>query len=139
MILNLLLNTRMIWTIFTKILKNTIQIRDKKILIAFDDMITDMLSKKKCNPIITELFIRGRWLDIYLVIFITDSYFAVSKNIRPNPKHYFIMKIQSKQHLWEITFNYLSDNDFMSLSINVLQNHKHFLIIDATLPSYIFL
>ena len=60
MILNLLLNTRMIWTIFTKILKNTIQIRDKKILIAFDDMITDMLSKKKCNPIITELFIRGR-------------------------------------------------------------------------------
>ena len=108
MIVKLFPNTRMISTIFKKILENTIQIRDRKILTAFDDMITDMLCNKKCNLIIIELFIRGRWLDIYLVIFILDSYFAVSKNIRTNPKHYFFMKIQNKQHLRQIT----SDNDF---------------------------
>ena len=56
----------------------------------------------------------------YLVIFILDSYFAVSKNIRTNPKHYFFMKIQNKQHLRQIT----SDNDFRvfsNLYINILQ------------------
>ena len=57
-ILKLLLNTRMIWIVFIKTLKNTIQIRNK-ILIVFDDMIADMLSNKKLNPIVTELFIRG--------------------------------------------------------------------------------
>ena len=124
MIVKLFPNTRMISTIFKKILENTIQIRDRKILTAFDDMITDMLCNKKCNLIIIELFIRGRWLDIYLVIFILGSYFAVSKNIRPNPRHYFIMKIQNKQHLRQITFNHLSDNDFrgfINLYINILQ------------------
>ena len=47
-------------------------------LIVFDDMIADMHSNKKLNPIITELFIRGRKLNISLV-FITQSYFAVLK------------------------------------------------------------
>ena len=49
-----------------------------KILIAFDDMIADMLSNKKLNPIVTELFNRGRKLNISLV-FISQSYFAVPK------------------------------------------------------------
>ena len=52
MIVKLFPNTRMISTIFKKILENTIQIRDRKILTAFDDMITDMLCNKKFNPII---------------------------------------------------------------------------------------
>ena len=123
-------------------MKNTIQIRDKKILIAFDDMITDMFSNKKCNPIVTKLFIRGRRLDVYLVIFITESDFTVSKNITPKPKYYFIIKIQNKQHFRQITCNHLSDSsfrDFINLYINVLQNHMHFLIIDPTLPSDMFL
>ena len=47
-----------------------------KILITFDDMIADKLSKKKLNPTVTELFIRGRKVNIYFV-FITQSYFAV--------------------------------------------------------------
>ena len=47
-------------------------------MIVFDDMIADMLSNKKPNPIVTELFIRGRKLNISLV-FITQSYFAVPK------------------------------------------------------------
>ena len=51
-------------------------------------MIPDMLSNKNLNPIVTELFIRGRKLTISLV-FITQSYFAVPKNIRLNSAHYF--------------------------------------------------
>ena len=64
--------------IFIKILKNTTQTRNAEILIDFDYMIADMLSTKKLNPIVTEVFIRGRKLSISLV-FITQSYFAVQK------------------------------------------------------------
>ena len=52
-----------------------------KILILFDDMIADMLCNKKRNSVVTELFIKGRKLNLSLV-FITKSYFAVPKNIR---------------------------------------------------------
>ena len=55
--------------IFIKTLKNTTQIKNK-ILIVFGDIIADMLSNKKLNPIVTELFIRDRKLNISLV-FIT--------------------------------------------------------------------
>ena len=65
-----------------------------KILIVFDYMIGDMLSNKKLNPIVTEL-VGGRKLNISL-IFITQSYFDVPKNIRLNSTHYFIMKISNK-------------------------------------------
>ena len=54
-----------------------------------------MLSKKKFNPIVTELFIRGRKLNISLV-FITQSYFDLPKNIRLNSTHSFILKIPNK-------------------------------------------
>ena len=70
----------------------------RKILFVFDDMIADMLSNKKLNPIVTELFIRGRKINISFV-FITQSYFAVPKYIRLNFLHYFIMKIPNKQEL----------------------------------------
>ena len=52
--------------------------KKRKILIVFDEMIADMLGNKKPNPIVTELFIRGRKLNISLA-FITQSYFAVLK------------------------------------------------------------
>ena len=52
--------------------------KKRKILIVFDDTIPDMLSNKKINPIVTELFIRGKKLNSSL-IFITQSYFAVLK------------------------------------------------------------
>ena len=71
--------------------------KKRKILIVFDDMTADMLSDKKLNPIITELFIRGRKLNITLV-FITQSSFAVPKNIRLNSSHYFIMILQTKDN-----------------------------------------
>ena len=53
----------------------------QKILIVFDEIFAVMLSNKKRNPIVTELFIRGKEVNIS-VVFITQSYFAVPKNIR---------------------------------------------------------
>ena len=82
-----------------------------KILFVFDDMIADTLSNKTLNPIVTELFIRVRKLSISLV-FITQSYFAVPKNIRPSSTHYFIMKIPNKREFWQIAFNHSSNIDF---------------------------
>ena len=52
--------------------------KENKILIGFDDMIADMIHNKKLNSIVTELFIRGRKLNISLV-FVTQSYFKVPK------------------------------------------------------------
>ena len=72
--------------------------KKRELLILLDDMITDMLSNKKSNPIVTKLFIRGRKLNIYLV-FITQFYFAVPKNIRLNSTNYFVMKIPNKREL----------------------------------------
>ena len=66
-------------------------------MIVFDDMIADMLSNKKLNPIVTELFIRSRKLNISLV-FITESYTAVTKNVRLNSLRKFIIKIPNKLH-----------------------------------------
>ena len=60
-----------------------------KILIIFDDIIADMLINKKLNPIVPELFIKPKKLNISLV-FTTKSYFAVEKNIRLSSTHYFI-------------------------------------------------
>ena len=62
--------------IFIKILKNKIQVKKSKILIVFDDMIANMLSNKKLNPIVTRLLIKGTKLNIYLA-FITQSCFDV--------------------------------------------------------------
>ena len=55
----------MIWMIFINTLKNIIQIKKRKALILFDDMIANMLSNKNLNPIVTELFIRGRNLILF--------------------------------------------------------------------------
>ena len=69
--------------------------KDYEILILFDNMIADMLSNNTLNPIVTELLISGRKLNIFLA-FITQCYFAVPKNIRPNSTHCFITKIPNK-------------------------------------------
>ena len=74
-------------------------------------MIADMLSNKKLNPIVTELFIRGRKLNIFL-IFITQSYFKVPKDVTLKSTHFFIMKISNKGELQQIAYNHSSDIDF---------------------------
>ena len=110
--------------------------KKRKILIVFDDMIADMLSNKKLNSIVTELFIRGRKLKISLV-FITQSYFKVRKDIRLN-KHFFLTKNPNKTELQQIVCNHSSDIDFkelMNLYIKCTAKPYSFLVIDATLAS----
>ena len=68
--------------------------KEGKILIVFDYMIVDMLS----NKIVTELFIKGRKLNISLV-FVTQLYFSAPKNIRLNSTIYFLTKISNKREL----------------------------------------
>ena len=72
-----------------------------------------MINNKKLNPVVTELLIRGRKLNIYIV-FITQSYFRVPKNVRLNSSHFFIMKIPNKRELQQIALNHSSDIDFMT-------------------------
>ena len=55
-------------------------------------MVADVINNKKLNSIVTKLFVRGRKLNISLV-FITQSYFKVPKDVRLNTTHFFITKI----------------------------------------------
>ena len=72
--------------------------RKRKILIVFDDTIADIMTNTKFQAIIKELFVRCRKLNISLV-FIRQSYFSVTKDVRLNSTHYFIMKINSRREL----------------------------------------
>ena len=85
--------------------------RKRKIIIVFDDMIEDIKSNKKFEAIITELFIRCRKLNVSLV-FITQSYFRVSKDVRLNSTRYLIMKINNNRELQNISINHSGDIDY---------------------------
>ena len=99
--------------------------KERKILIVFDDMTADMINNKKLNSIVTELFIRGRKLNISLV-FITQSYFKVPKDVRLNSTHFFIMKIPNTRELQQIALNH-SSTLALKISLrstkNILLNH----------------
>ena len=85
--------------------------RKIKILIVFDDMIADIMTNKKSQALTKELFNRCRKLNISLV-FITQSYFSVPKDVRLNSTHYLIMKIKSKGELQNIRINHSEDIDY---------------------------
>ena len=85
-------------------------IRKRKKLIVFDVMIVDIMSNKKFQAIIKELFIRCRKLNVSL--FITQSYFSVPKELRLNSTHYFIMKINNRKELQNIVINHSTDMDY---------------------------
>ena len=70
--------------------------RKRKILIVFDNIIADIMSNKKFQAILKELLIRCRKVNISLV-FITQSYFSVQKDVRLNSTHYLIMKINNRK------------------------------------------
>ena len=111
--------------------------KENKILIVFDDMIADMIHNKKLNSIVTELFIRGRKLNISLV-FITQSYFKVSNDVRRNTSHFFISKIPNKRELQQIAINYSSDistKDFTNIYRKCTAEPYSFLVNDTTLAS----
>ena len=85
--------------------------RKIKILIMLDDVFAGIMKNKKFQAIIKELFIRFRKLNIPLV-FTTQSYFSVPNYVRPNSKHYFIMKIKNKTELQNIAINHSADIDY---------------------------
>ena len=85
--------------------------RKRKILIVFDDMIADIMTNKRFQAIIKELFIRCRKLNISLV-FITQSYFSVPKDVRLNSTHYLIMEINHRKELQNIAINHSADIDY---------------------------
>ena len=108
-----------------------------KVLIVFDNIIAELINNKKLNSIVTELFIRGRKLNISLV-FITQTYFKVPKEVRLNITHFFITKIPNKRELQQIALNHLSDidfKDFMKIYKKCTTELYSFLVNDTTLPS----
>ena len=95
--------------------------KKRNILIVFDDMIADTINNKKLNPVVTELFIRGRKLKLSIV-FITQSYF----------------KVPNKRELQQIALNHSYDIDFKGF-IKIYKKYTaesySFLVNDTTLPS----
>ena len=82
-----------------------------EVLIVFDNMIADMESNKNLSPIVTELFLRGRKLNV-LLVFVSQSYFKVPKAVRLNATHDFIYETPNKRELEQIVSNHSSDIDF---------------------------
>ena len=106
-------------------------------LIMFDDMVADIMTNKKFQAIIKELFIRCKKLHISLV-FITQSYFSVPKEVRLHSTHYLIKKINNKRELQNIAINHSADidhNDFMMIYRECTKEPCSFLTIDTTLPA----
>ena len=111
--------------------------KKRKVLMVFDDMIADMINNKNLDSIITEFFIRGRKLNIFIV-FIKQSYFKVPKDVRLNSTHFFIMKIPNKRELQQIALNHSSGadfKDFMKIYKKCTKEPYSFLVHDTTLPS----
>ena len=114
--------------------------KENKILIVFDNMIAGLVQNKKLNSIVTELFIRGRKLNISHV-FITQSYFKVPKYVRLNTNHFFITKILNKRELEQIVINHspdISTEDFVNIyrkctaepySFSLMITHLHQIIL----------
>ena len=111
--------------------------RKRKILIVFDDMIADIMTNKKFQSIRKKLFIRCRKLSISL-IFITQSYFSVLKDVRLNSTHYLNMKISNKRELQNIAINHSADidyQDFIKIYRECTKEPYSFLTIDTKLPA----
>ena len=105
----------------------------RKLLIIFDDMIADIMTNKNFQAIIKDLFIRCRKLNISLV-FITQSYFSVPKDVRLNSTHYFIMRINNKRELQNHSVE-IDYKDFMKIYREYTREPYNFLTIDTTLPA----
>ena len=111
-------------------------IKKRRVLIVFDDTISDTNSNTKLSLIVTELFLK-RKLNISLV-FISQSYFKVFKTTRLNAAHYFIVKIPKKRELQHIASNHSSDidfKDFMKLYIDYTKESYSLLVNDTIVTS----
>ena len=100
-------------------------------------MIADIIKNKKLNSIVTELFIRGRNLNISLV-FIIQSNFKLPKDVRLNTSHFFISKIPNKKELQQIAINHSSDistKDFINIYRKYTAEPYSFLVNDTAVAS----
>ena len=96
-----------------------------------------MSNNKILNPIVTEIFIRGRKLNISIV-FITQSYFKVPKEVILNSMHFLIMKIPNKRECQQVAINhssYIDFKDFMKIYKNWAVEMYSFLANNTTLSS----
>ena len=110
--------------------------RKRNVLIIFDDMISHVMSNKKAQQVLKDLFIRCRKLNISLC-FLTQSYFSVPKDVRLNCIHYVIFKLNNKRELQNIAINHSADidyKDFVNIYRNCTKEPYNFLTIDTTQP-----
>ena len=110
--------------------------RKRKILIVFDDMISHLMSDKKAQQVLKELFIRCRQLNISLC-FLTQSYFSVPKDVRLTCTHYVIFKLNNKRELKNIAINHSADidyKDFIKIYRDSTKEPYNFLTIHTTQP-----
>ena len=110
--------------------------RKRKVLIIFDDIISHVMSDKKAQQILKELFIRCRKLNIALC-FLTQSYFSVPKDVRLNCTHYIIFKSNNKRKLQNVAINHSVDidyKDFIKIYRNCTKEPFNFLPTDTTKP-----
>ena len=97
--------------------------RKRKVLIVFDDMIADIMTNKKFQAIIKELFIRCRKLNIS-VVFITQSCFSVPKEVKLNSRHYLLMKIYNRRELQQTAINHAANIDYKHFFRNAQKLYK---------------
>ena len=100
-------------------------------------LVADLINNKKLNSVVTELFIRGRKLNIS-ILFITQSCFKVPKDVRLNSTLFSIMKILNKRELQQIALNHSSDidfKDFIKVYKKCTVEPYSFFVNDTTLPS----
>ena len=100
-------------------------------------MITDLISNKELNSVVTELFFRCKKLNISLV-FMTQAYFKVPTDVRLNCSSYLLTKIQNKKELQQVGINNSSDinsKDFIEIYKTCTPEEYSFLVNDTTLTS----
>ena len=85
--------------------------RKRKVLVIFDDMISHVMSDKKAQQILKDLFIKCRKLNISLC-FLTQSYFSVPKDVRLNCTHYILFKLNNRRELQNIAIDHSTDIDY---------------------------
>ena len=110
--------------------------RKRKVLIVFDDMISKVMSNKKEQKVLKELFIRCRKINVSLC-FLTQSYFSVPIDVRLNCIHYVAYKINKKKELQNIAINHSSDIDykgFVKIYRNCTKEPYSFYTINTKVP-----
>ena len=105
-----LLSVQIQWMTFMRISMITIQVQKKK-LIVFDETTADIMTNRRFQAIIKELFLRCKKLNISLV-FISQSYFSVPKDVRLNSTRYLIMKINKRKKLQNIAIDHSTGIDY---------------------------